>query len=71
MLEHALSRIIQIGVIETASIGLLGRSPIDGKDTSTPVVEQMRLNAPAEIRTDLEIVVRRTEIADGKLDREE
>ena len=71
ILEHALSRVIQIRVVETSRIGLLLGTLVDRIDLRAPIVEKMRLNTAAKIGADLEIFVTRPEISYRQLDREE
>lgn len=65
--KHPLGRIIKIRVVKAACVGLLKRAFIERKNMGAFAVKQMRLNAAAEIRTDLKIIVTGPEFPHGNL----
>lgn len=70
-IEHPLRRIIQIGVIDSAIVRLMQRALVDRINARAFRVQKMRLNASAEIRSDLQIVVMRRKPARRKMARKQ
>jgi hypothetical protein len=70
LFDHPLGRIVQVSVIEASGVGLSERTFIQRVDPGTAFVEQMGLDASAEIRSDLKVIVSRPKVSHGKLYRE-